>query len=307
MAAVSNALLSHGDTSAKEDVVLNALEIITAQETQISNMVGRSRAINVIHSYLTQALRTVQSRAVEEAANYTAIAVPTRARLTNIVESIAIPFTVSRIQQSIDHYNGGNELETQTMIALKDFANALEFDVVRSSLVTGADGTTAKMNGFINAISKSTNTTVHNSGTVWNSTILDGLMKNQFDNSSGEMATDLFMGSFLRNATDAFTAKTNVVVTGTSTTLVKTVSVYENAFGTIALHTHRYVQQSSDATGRILGLRPEKLALAWLEMPYIDTNLARSGPHDTRAIAGSLTCEVSNQDSNLFASGFDVD
>src|SRR3989304_5388139 len=113
MAAVSNALLSHGDTSAKEDVVLNALEIITAQETQISNMVGRSRAINVIHSYLTQALRTVQSRAVEEAANYTAIAVPTRARLTNIVESIAMPFTVSRIQQSIDHYNGGNELETQ--------------------------------------------------------------------------------------------------------------------------------------------------------------------------------------------------
>jgi len=161
------------------------------------------------------------------------------------------------------------------------------------------------MEGVIVAISRANNTTAHNSGTVWAASILDGLMKDNWDNSNGDVATDLFMGSFLRNVTDGFTAKSNVVVAGAQQTLIRTVSVYENAFGTIALHTHRYVQVSgTDATGRVLGLNPSKLAAAWLEMPYIDTGLARTGNADVRAVAGSLTVEVHNRQSNFFASGF---
>jgi hypothetical protein len=308
MAAISNALLVYGDSGAKEDVVLNAIEVLTAREEQIANIIGKSTALAVVHSYLTQALRTAQSRAVEEGAAYTAIACNTPTRVTNIVEHIAIPFTVSRTQQAIAHFTGGNELERQSQLALMDFGNALEFDLVRSTLTSGADGTAPKCEGVIVAISRANNTTVHNSGTVWAASILDGLMKDNWDNSNGDVATDLFMGSFLRNATDAFTAKSNIVVAGAQQTLVRTVSVYENAFGTLALHTHRYVQVSgTDATGRVLGINPQKLAVAWLERPYVDTGLARTGNADVRAVAGSFTVEVQNRQSNFFASGFDID
>lgn len=307
--ATDSILRTYGDSAIKEDVVQNAIEILTAKETQIFNMLGKTNAIATVHSYLTDTLATAASLAVAESGDYTATALTTPTRLTNVVEIVAKNFKVSRTQQRVQHYHGMDELSRQTEKALKDWGNAAEFDLVRSTLVSGASGTVPKLSGIIEAISKSTNTTAHNSGTVWNATILDGLMKDNYDNSNGDVATDLFMGSFLRNATDGFTQKSNTVVNnpGGQTAIVRTVTTYETAFGTIRLHTHRYVQQSTDATGRILAINPEKLKIAYLEKPYIDTGLARSGDYDNRAVVGKFTVEVRNQDSNWFASGFDKD
>jgi len=287
-------------------VVLNAIELLTAQETQIFNMLGKTTAANTIHAYLTDTLATAGSLAVEESGDYTASALTTPARLTNLVEIVAKNFKVSRTQQEIQHYQGMNELERQTGKALKDWANAAEFDLVRSTLVSGASGTTPKLSGILEAISKSTNTTAHNSGTVWDATILDGLMKDNWDNSNGDVATDLFVGSYLRKVTDGFTQKSNVVVNnpGGQTSIVRTVTTYETAFGTLRIHTHRYIQQSTDATARVLAIRPEKLKIAFLKRPYVDMDLSRGGDYDNRAIVGKFTLEVHNQDSNWYTSGF---
>lgn len=301
----SDAILrSYGDVSAREDVVMNAIEILTARETQIYNMLGKTAAINTIHAHLTDTLRTAASQAVEEAADYTASANTTPTRLTNIVEIIAVPFKVSRTQQDIVHYQGQNELQRQTEKALMDWANAAEFDLVRSTLTSGVSGTAPKMIGIIAGISKATNYTSHTSGTVWSSSILDGLIQTNWDNNNGDMPTEIFMGSILRKNTDFFTQKTNVVVNAQLPELVKTVSTYTTAFTTLRVHTHRYVQQSSDATGRVLAINPDKLKVAVLRAPYIDTTLARNGDYDQRAVVGKFTLEVHNQDANFYADGF---
>ena len=73
---------------------------------------------------------------------------------------------------------------------------------------------------------------------------------------------------------------------------------------TLTIHKHRFVQQSGDATGRILAIRPEKLKVAFLEKPTVLTDLQTGGAYTPRAVYGSLTLEVRNQDSNFFASGF---
>ena len=116
------------------------------------------------------------------------------------------------------------------------------------------------------------------------------------------------MGSFLRDKTDDFTQKTNIVVNnpGGLTKIVRTVSSFETAFGTLNVHKHRYVQQASDTHGRVIGINPAKLALAWLQMPFIDTGLARSGDYDNRAVVGKVTLEVHNQDTNFFADGLKI-
>jgi hypothetical protein len=304
----SDAILrTYGDTSAREDVVMNAIEILTARETQIFNMLGKTTAINTIHAYLTDTLRTAASAVVEEAADYTASANTVPSRLTNIVAIEAIPFKVSRTQQNIEHYHGQNELERQTKKALMDWGNAAEFDLVRSTLVSGVSGTAPKMSGILEAISKSTNYTLHAS-VAWAATILDSLMKNNWDNSNGDVATELFMGSVLRKNTDAFVQKSNVVVNGLgATSIVRTVSTYETAFGTLRIHTHRYIYQTSpEPNQRVLAIRPDKLKVAFLQKPYIDTDLARSGDYDFRAVVGKFTLEVHNKDSNWFADGFQL-
>lgn len=303
--ATDNILRSYGDSSRKEDVVLNAIEILTATETQIFNMIGRSRAIDTVHSYLTDTLDTAASLAVAESGDYTYSALTTPTRLTNIVQNVAKPFKVSRTQRRVEHYHGQDELERQTTKALKDWGNGAEFDLVRSTLTSGASGTTAKMSGIIEATSKSTNHTSHTSGTVFSASILDGLMKDNWDNSNGDVATDVFVGSALRQDIDDFTQKTNQLITDVQATrILRTVTMYENAFGVLTVHKHRYVQQGADATGRVLAINPDKLSVAFLEMPYIDTGLARTGDFDPRAVVGKMTLEVQNQDSNFYADGF---
>lgn len=306
--AVDSILRSYGDVAIREDVVLNAVEILTARETQIFNMLGKTTAINTIHSYLTDTLATAASLAVEESADYTASALTTPTRLTNIVEIVAKNYKVSRTQQNVAHYTGQDELNRQTQKALMDWGNAAEFDLVRATLTSGASGTAPKMSGILQAISKSTNYTLQTSGTVWSATILDGMMRNNWNNSNGDVATDLFMGSFLRSITDLFVQKTNVVVNAPNgmASIVRTVSTYQTSFGTLNIHTHRYIQQGTDLNARVLAIRPEKLKVAFLQKPYIDTDLARSGDYDNRAVVGKFTLEVHNQDSNWFMDGLSL-
>ena len=299
-------LTTYGVNDIREDVVLNAIEILTARESQITNLVQRGSAIATVHSYLTDTLKAVASLAVTEQGDYTATEAQTPARLTNVIEIIAKNFKVSRTQQQVQHFQGENELQRQTRKGLMDWANAYEFDFIRSTLTSGVSGTAPKMSGVIEAASKSSNHTTQTSTTVWAASILDGLMQENWDNSNGDVATDIFMGSFLRKITDTFTQKSNVVVNnpGGQTRIVRTVTTYETAFGTLNIHKHRYIQQSSDAHDRVLAIRPDKIASAWLQMPFVDTGLARSGDYDNRAVVGKTTVEMRNQDSHWFADGY---
>lgn len=285
-------------------VVLNALTYLTANETMIQNMIGRTQAINTVHSYLVDTYRTAASAGVAEDADYTMLARTTPTRQSNVVENIAIPFVVTKVQQAIQHYTGDNELERQTKKALVEFADALEFDLVRSTLVSGVSGTVSKMEGIIAGISAAANYTAHNSGTVWSASILEGMMKLNWDNCNGNVATDIFMGSYLRGITDGFTQKTTTVVTGEQTKVVNMVNVYQTSAGMVRIHTHRFVQQSADTTARVLAIRPEELKLAWLIKPYIDKDIARSGPYDARVVTGSATAEFRAKTSCWFTIGF---
>jgi len=303
--SVLNTELSYGDVSRKEDVVLNAIEILTAQENQIFNKLGKTTAIDEVHSFLVDVLDTPGTLAYQQGADFSNAALVTPTRLTNIVEEIAKKFAVSKKQEAIEHYHGQNELERQTSKSLMDWSNSAEFDLVRSTLVSGVSGTIAKMNGIIAAISKATNTTVQTSGVVFTAAILEGLMANNWSNSNGDVATDLFVGAGVRQTIDGFVQKSNVVVNSPDiSTIVRTVTTYATAFGTIDVAVHRYIQQAADATARILAVRPEKLKVAFLTKPMIINDLAKAGAYAPRAVYGSFTLEVRNQDSNFFASGY---
>ncbi len=159
--------------------------------------------------------------------------------------------------------------------------------------------------GILEAISKSTTYTAHTSGTVYSASILKGLMQNNWDNSNGDVVTDIFMGSYLKNEFDTFTAGATKYQMDKARTVVDAVEVYDSGgFGRVRAHVHRFLWQSGDATGRVLGVREDKLKIAYLKKPSIDTGLARSGNYDFRAVDGSLCLELRNQDTNFYSNGF---
>jgi hypothetical protein len=303
--SILNGLLTYGDVSRREDVVLNAVELLTAEENTVLTTLGKTTAIDTVHSFLVDTLTTPASKAVAMNTDFALSAQTTPSRLTNLVQEVAEAIQVARPQEKVAHYQGQNMTEYQTTKALKNWGNAAEFDLVRSTLVSGLSGTIAKMNGIIAAISKSTNTTVHTSGTVFSASILDGIMADNWTNSNGDVVTDVFVGGIMRRVIDNFVQKSNVVSNGTTVSkIVRTVTSYETSMGTVMITKHRYVDISgTDATCRVLGVRPEKLKIAYLDKPFIK-DLAEGGAYTKKAVYGSLTLEVRNQDSNFFISGF---
>lgn len=143
--ATDNHVRSYGDVSKVEDVVLNAVEILTARETMIFNMLGKTSAKESTHHYLTDTLKTPAANAQLESDDYSYIARSTPTRLSNIIQHIHVPFVVSDVQRNIEHYHGRDELERQTEKALMEFANDAEFNLVRSTLTSGASGTAPAM------------------------------------------------------------------------------------------------------------------------------------------------------------------
>lgn len=293
-------LRTFGDVSAKEDV-LSMIENLTATENTFLNQLGKTQAINTIHATLTDTLRTAQSRAVAEAVDVTLLANSTPSRVTNVVESIAIPFGVSGVQDAIDHYQGQVESVRQTRKALTDWGNAAEFDILRSTLTSGASGTAATMKGVISWIS--TNSTTQTSGTTFNATQLQNILADVYDKGNGEQITDIFVGSLMKRRISSFTAGATKFMMVTDKTVVDAVDVYDSDFGRLRVHLHRYVQQSADATGRVLGVNMDKWKLAFLRKPFIQ-DLAISGDYKKKQVIGDLTVEARNEAVNFFMAGF---
>jgi len=297
-------LRSYGDTNIKADIV-GLIQILTAREDWFINNLGKTTAISTVHQTQTDTLRTVGSAAIQEGTDSTILASSTPTLVPNIVMHVGIPFAVSYVQQTVQHYSGTDELARQTQKALVEMGNELEYHLVRSTLTSGASGATPKMKGIVQAISTSTNTTVHNSGTALSATIINGLMRDNWNNGDGSTATDLFMGSFLRYVFDTFTQKTNQLIPVNASTIDNMIDIFQTSFGKVLVHTHRYVYQSSDL-GRVLAVRPETLKVAYLNKPYVK-DLAVTGPSTKKAVYADYTLEVKHQQSNWWAYGFDVD
>ena len=58
--AIAGALQTYGDVSKKEDVVLNAIEILTATENSVQAALGKTKVINMVHSFLTDTLEIIR-------------------------------------------------------------------------------------------------------------------------------------------------------------------------------------------------------------------------------------------------------
>lgn len=158
--AADNFVRSYGDNSRKEDVVLNAVEILTARENFIMNRLAKTEAIDTVHSYLVDSLKTPASNAQKEGDDYSYLARSTPSRLTNIVQHIQIPFAVTDTQRNIEHYHGRDELDRQTEKALMEFGNDVEFNIVRSTLTSGVSGTAPAMSLQKNSLTSTLKTAI---------------------------------------------------------------------------------------------------------------------------------------------------
>jgi len=305
MAVVANTKTTFGNTNIVEDVT-ELIEILSPQENYFYNNLRKTNAVARVHQTQTDTLATptVNALNVDEGndASYQALTTPTR--VTNVTEIIQYAYMVSGSQRAVEQYAGGDELSRQREKAMKNWSNQAEFDIVRSTLTSGASGTVQDMKGIITQIS--TNLTAQTSGTVFSETILDGLLNLTYTNGNGELPDTIAVGAWLKRKIDGFTTNVTRNVNASEYKQIKLVDTYISSFGTQKVILHRYVFVSgTDATSRVLGVQEEKWAIAFLRKPFREP-LAKTGDSDKEHIVGELTVECDNEKTNFVGTGYNL-
>jgi hypothetical protein len=299
---MANELLTHGDSSVVRDVQ-KEIEILTPVENLLVKNLKKTTARNQIHSWQTDTLATTASAAAAEFKAFAGDALSSPALVTNLVEHIYVAGSITEAQVLSTHESGQNEYSRQVAKKMMEWSNAAEFDLLRSSLVSGASGVAARMNGVIRSIT--TNTTGQTSGTVFSESILIGLITQTWENSNGEGATDILVGSILKSKISGFGTGIVKNVNLSENTAGQVVQVYESDFGTINVHLHRFIQQSADSTARIVGMRMDKYYLAYLNGQGVKlTDQAVRATSKDFVINGYLTLENRQQKCSFFANGY---
>ena len=262
----------------------------------------KSSAQAMVHQWQDDTLRTVASAAASEITTHTPNALTTPTLRTNLIEHVYLAGSVSEAQQKVRHYSGENEYARQVTKVMMDWSNAAEFDLLRSSLISGVSGTAPRMNGVIKTLS--TNVTAQTSGTVFSESILIGLLKLTWDNSNGESATDLLVGSNMKSRISGFGTGITKNVLQSDKMAGQVVQAYESDYGTVNVHLHRYIQ-SSDATARIAGIRMDKFYVAYLVDGEAKlTEYAKTKTSKDFVVNGYLTLENRNEKCSFFSSGY---
>lgn len=305
--AADKILRTYGDSSKEQDVA-PLVEILSPKENWLLNNLPKGKVTDTVVSTMTDTLASAGSQAVAESGDYTNLARTTPTLLNNIVELVAIPFRVSRTQREISKYTDQDEGARQLSKGVIEWSNAAEFDLLRSTLTSGASGTTPKVSGIIEATSKSTNHTTETSTTQFTVSVLKGLMQNCWDNSNGVVPTDILVSSQIADGMDDFTAKSQVLYeSGSERRLVNAIEVFETGLGVVRRRIHRYVVQAvgtTDSHERVMAINPEYLEIGYLREPYLDKDLQRGGDYDAFAVVGKFTLRVRNQDVHFFADGY---
>lgn len=299
---MADELRTYGDASIVRDVQ-KEIEILSPVENLLLNNLRKATAKNMIHSWQDDTLDTAGSAATTEYKDFAGDALTTPSLRTNLVQHVYKAGSVTEAQTMVTHESGQNEYARQVAKKMKAWANSAEFDLVRSSLVSGVSGTTPRMNGVIRTLS--TNVTTQTSGTVFSESILVGLMQLTYDNGNGDVATDILVGSNMKAKISSFTAGITKNITVGERKAGAVVGVYESDFGTVNVHLHRYVQQTGDATARVLGINMDKYYIAYLNGQ--GAKMTEQGVRSTSkdfVINGYLTLENRNERCSFFAGGY---
>lgn len=295
-------LQTYGDASIVRSVQ-KEIEILTPEENLLMKNLKKSTAKNTVHSWQDDTLDSAGSAATTEFKSFAGDTLSVPTFRTNLVEHVYKAGSITEMQTLVKHESGQNEYSRQVAKKMMDWSNAAEYDLLRSSLVSGISGTTPRMNGVIRTIT--TNSTAHTSGTVFSESILVGLLSLTWENSNGEGATDLLVGSILKRKISGFSTGITRYQPNGEKISGQVVQLYESDFGTVKVHLHRYVQISTDSTARIVGMRMDKYYAAYLEggEAKLTDQAVRATSRDF-VINGYLTLENRNEKCSFFASGF---
>lgn len=265
-------------------------------------MLATTTADQTLHEWLEDYISrpTSVSTAVEgAAAGYDDLTQPSRR--INITAIISQTYRVSGTERAVSVAGMGDPLDYQAGKALREWKNKLEYQLIRSTIVSGSSGIARTMAG-IQAI-VTTHATARNSGTSLSETEFNAIVKNVWDDVGHDAIFDTVLVPMgLRQKISTFTAGSTRYVDATDRKLVRPVMVYESDGGVHKIFAHKDVNNAA-GTSALLALNESKWRIAYLRKPFREL-LAKDGDRDNGQIIGEQTLEFLAERSNAMRTGY---
>ena len=277
---------------------------VSPDDNPLTTMLVITKATQTTHEWLEDYVSRPTSntgQAEGAAATYEDLTQPSRR--TNVTQIIRETFRVTGTERSVSVAGMSDPYAYQKAKALRRWKNRLEFAVVRSSLSSGASGTSQTMTG-IEAVVTSHYTPLL-SGTSLSETEFNTMALDVARDVGNDDVFDMVLATLqLKQKISTFTAGTTKYVDAADKKLTRKVMVYESDFGVHRIFGHKDVYASAATPGpKVLGLREDKWRLAYLRRPE-SVELSKDGDRDNGMIIGEVTLEYLAERANALRSGF---
>tara|TARA_R110000796_G_scaffold99184_4_gene207118 strand:- start:2330 stop:3292 length:963 start_codon:yes stop_codon:yes gene_type:complete len=311
MAQPTNSLDSY-DVKGIRESLENVIYDISPEETPFYSGAKKIRAVNSLHEWQTDSLRSSQANAHIEGDDTTAEVRSATTRLGNYTQIFKNAVVIPDTDDGLDKAGRAKEMAYQTLKIAKeqklDIEKAL-FD--NNAMVAGSSSQARELAGapafmvtntdFVSASSgadptdatgATARTDSGSSGTAFSQAKFDGVMQSIWE--QGGTPETVYLSSFQMNKALGFTGYNSQRshIEANTKTVVNAVDIYVTPWGTVEFSPHRQVRSRDvfimqDDMWHVAVLRPTK-----------NVELAKTGDSSRRQVTTELTLVCANEKSS---------
>lgn len=281
----ANPTYTYDNLAIREDLS-NIIANVTPRETQLVYGLPKGTASQPVHVFTNDTLKTVGANALAEGGDGTFAKRTSPTRALNYCQIISEDIMVSGSDEKADTAGMSSRMSYELDKAVKEYANDLEFALMRGTLVCGS-GTTARSMKGLKAFASTIKTS--QSGVSLSESLLVDLLDNGW--VAGVNYKELYVGKVLKKRINAFVSSSTLNLDANDKRLVNTIDVMETTNGILKIFRHRYITQSGDVNQDLLALDPAHISIAYYRNPFVK-DIAPTGDAEKKMLIGECTLEV---------------
>lgn len=284
----------HYDDQAVREDLTNVIENLSPTENTLYSGLGKVKANQPYHQFLTDTLRTVGTNAQVEGFTPTYAARTRPTRTGNYTQILSAEVEVTDTERESLQAGFADRYAYELDKGMKEWVNEAEYALMRGGVASGTGSAARYMRGLKNSV---TTTVTSQSGVSLSESILNDYFQNTW-NASRVFPDEVYVGGTLKRRISGFTSGTTKFTKVEDKRLINTVSVYEGDFGVVKILLHRHITVSGDTHNDILGIKNDLNKIAQLRPPHHQP-MAKTADSTRGMIVGEITLEHRNQLSSF--------
>ena len=286
----SNTYAAVGNKEDVSEIITN----ISPEDTPLYSALGSTKATQVTHEWLEDALGEARANAKPEGYDYTTEQATPRKRLNNYTQIMDRGIEVTDTQEVVQHYGVQSEIGYQMQMQLKELAFDCEKALIEQDAKELGSMTEArKFGGLPYWI-------VTNSIPATGGNLTFDVINNALEQTWGYGGKPrmLLLSPRNKRIVSTFTAGNTKYMEGNKTNkLTQTISVLETDFGILTCKTDRFLDNT-----KVYGLSPEYMKKAFLRRFKVG-DLPKTSDNIKKHVNGEWTLEMRAEKAHFVITG----